>query len=60
MANFALIKNGIVDNIIIAEQSFIDNHCQEYDACVEYADGTYVGVGFSWDGENFIAPIPEE
>lgn len=59
MPNFALIKDGIVQNIIVADQSFIDSHCSGYDSCVEYEEGTYVGAGFTWDGESFIAPEPE-
>lgn len=59
MANFALIRNGIVENIIVADQDFIDNHCQDYDECIEYEDGTYVGPGFTWDGTNFNPPSQE-
>ena len=60
MPNFALIKDGVVRNIIVASQQFVDDYCQVFDSCIAYEDGTYVGPGFYYDGEVFTAPEPEE
>lgn len=35
---YALIKNEIVENIIVATEGFIKVACTHYDACVEVTD----------------------
>lgn len=59
--DWALIKAGIVVNCIVAGQDFINAISSQYDAVVQYPDGTYVGPGFSYDPTQpipncFIAP----
>lgn len=51
--NFALIKNGIVENVIVADQAFVDTIAQEWDRIVET---TTAGVGWLDDGTNLTAP----
>lgn len=52
MTYFALIKNGIVTNTIVADNDFINSlpNASDY---VEYANA---GIGWSYDGVNFIPP----
>ena len=52
MSNYALIKNGIVENTILADNDFINSlpNASDY---VEYANA---GIGWSYDGVNFIPP----
>ena len=60
MTTFALIKNGTVQNVIVADEAFIDSiaseweHIEHIDTPAERALG--VGIGWEWDGTNFVAP----
>ena len=49
MKNYALIENGIVINISIADDSWDSTGWVQY---------TKAGIGWSYDGVNFIAPQP--
>ena len=57
---YALIKSGIVQNVIVADEAFIAtiapewDHIERIDTPVERALG--VGMGWGWDGTNFVAP----
>ena len=54
MSNYALIKNGIVQNIIVADADFIASLPNPN----EYVEYTNAGIGWSYDGVNFIPPQP--
>jgi len=66
MAHFAKVKNGIVTNVIVAEQEFINNLVEN--EAGEYMETSYngnfrknyAGVGFTYDKERdaFIPPKP--
>ena len=49
----AIIKNGVVDNIIIATTEFADTLS---DTTVDVTS-TECGIGWSYDGTNFAAPV---
>ena len=59
---YALIKNGKVENVIVADEAFIAastpewDHIERIDTPAEQALG--VGIGWGWDGANFVAPAP--
>ena len=60
MANYAVIKDGIVNNVIVADTKEIAEEvtgltCVE----VEHVPGA-PGIGWSYDGTNFTAPVIEE
>ena len=62
MTTFALIKNGTVQNVIVADEAFITSitskwdHIECIDTPAERALG--VGIGWGWDGSSFVAPTP--
>ena len=62
MTTFALIKNGTVQNVIVADEAFISSitskwdHIECIDTSAELALG--VGIGWGWDGSSFVAPTP--
>jgi hypothetical protein len=73
MTNFAVIENGIVENIIVAESLEIAQSASGK-TCVEYQDGSnaaYIGLTYkdgvfeqppapTWDaGEPLSARLPE-
>lgn len=58
---FALIKDGFVQNTIVADQDFIDGVKDQYDACVEISlSPGSPSIGWSYDGEVFSAPVVDE
>lgn len=74
MSHFAQVKNGIVQQVIVAEQNFIDTLPDSTDwvqtsyntlGGVHLNNGAplrknYAGIGYTYDGERdaFIAPKP--
>lgn len=50
----AQIKNGIVVNVIVVDPDNIPTWC------VNWPTVTGAGIGWSWDGSNFIPPIEPE
>ena len=57
--NYALIKSGLVENVIVADASFVDAIQSEWDHIVDITDTEY-GVGWLYDGEEFSFPVVEE
>lgn len=53
---FAIIENNLVTNIIVAEQNFIDVNFPN----AVNVDLIKCGIGWTYDGENFVAPVIEE
>lgn len=57
---YALIKNGTVQNVIVADANFIQSiqnewdHIERIDTPAELALG--VGIGWGWNGTTFVAP----
>lgn len=51
---YALIKNGIVENTIIADANFISGISGQWDACVDITATPEVGINWQYDGSNFI------
>lgn len=57
---YALIKNGTVQNVIVADEAFVAqiasewDHIERIDTPAEQALG--VGMGWGWDGTQFVAP----
>jgi len=67
MSHFAHITNGVVDNVIVAEQDFIDSGAvgdsSEWIECEKHYTkglGKQAGVGYEFHSEKgkFIAPKP--
>lgn len=55
-----LVKNNIVDNVIKADQDFIDLIKSKYDLCQEVENDFYVAPLFILKGEVYSAPPPIE
>jgi hypothetical protein len=53
----ALISDGKVVNVIIADQAFADSISDQYDHVVDVTN-LNVGPGYLYDGTNFSAPPP--
>lgn len=59
MANFAIIENNIVTNVIVADTIEVAEQITGL-TCVEYTTENPAGIGWTYDGENFIAPVVEQ
>lgn len=59
MFTFAVIENNIVTNTIVADTLEI---AQEVTGktCIEYNEDNLAGIGWTYDGEKFVAPEPIE
>lgn len=61
--DYALIKDGKVENVIVADAGFISliadqwDHIEPLDTTQE--QGLGVGIGWGWDGLQFIAPVAQ-
>jgi hypothetical protein len=52
MANYAVIRNGVIDNVIVAETLEIAETVTNT-ICVELSEGGF-GIGDLWDGTQFV------
>lgn len=59
MANYAVIKDGIVNNVIVADSKEIAEQVTGL-TCIEYENvpGAPV-IGWTYDGTSFSAPVIE-
>lgn len=58
MANYAVIKDGIVTNVIIAESKEIAESVTGL-TCVEYTAENPASIGWIYNGSDFSAPVTE-
>lgn len=57
MSSFASVVNGVVTNLVVADTLEVAEEVSGA-VCVEYTDHNAVGIGWTYDGNNFIAPEP--
>jgi hypothetical protein len=55
MKNFAIINNGIVENIIVWDTS---NAYDPIGQAVEISEGAFVSIGFLYQDGEFVDPNP--
>ena len=55
MATFAIINNNTVENVIVADDLAIAESVTGK-LCVEYTEENPAGIGWTYNGVNFIAP----
>jgi hypothetical protein len=61
---FAQVTNGIVTDVRVVAAEFMAANPERYEGLwVETFIGvqgkTYAGVGYTWDGTDFVAPVVE-
>ena len=54
--NYAKIENGVITNVIVADADFAAEH--GLITFPTYVDDKAVGIGWKYDGANFIEPDP--
>lgn len=57
---YAVIKNGEVKNVILADQEFIDEMSRNDSSLsgVQLAEDSPVSIGYLYNGTDFAAPVP--
>lgn len=61
MANFALVKNGVVMNVIVATNEFIDKIRSEWDEIVELGLSPETqDIGLGWVKEKEVFEMPNK
>jgi hypothetical protein len=72
MAHFAKIENNIVTQVVVVDnsqehrgQEFLAEDCNLGGTWIQTSynanfGGKYAGVGDTWNGTEFVAPIPAE
>lgn len=58
MAKFAIVQNNLVTNIIVADTKEIAEQVTNA-TCIEFSIQNPAGIGWTWDGTEFV-PIAEE
>ena len=54
--NYALIKSGRVESIVVADAEFVATIAEQWDAVTPAIEGC--AIGWAWDGEAFTPPAP--
>jgi hypothetical protein len=57
MANYAIIQENKVINVIVADTKEVAEAVTGL-TCIEYTQQNPAGIGWTWDGTNFIGPEP--
>ena len=57
--NFAVISENLVLNLIVADTLEIAEAVSGL-TCVEYTNENPAGIGWTYDGTNFVSPVVEE
>lgn len=55
---FAVLNNNVVTNIIIADSKEIAEEVTGL-VCAEYTQENPAGIGWTYDGTNFVPPVVE-
>ena len=61
---FAQVTDGIVTNVAVVTAEFMAANPDRYpgewiETFFDTAGKTYAGVGFTWNGTDFVAPVVE-
>jgi hypothetical protein len=59
MANYAVIQNNTVTNVIVADSKEIAEEVTGL-LCIEYTEENPTNIGWTYDGTSFINPFAEE
>ena len=59
-----LDENNVVTNVKVVQQEFLDANPDRYtgtwiETFIGVEGKTYAGIGFTYDGTNFVAPVFE-
>lgn len=53
---YAIVVDGVVSNVIEADEEFVDTCLQPEESAVQMDERCIASVGWTYDGVDFIAP----
>lgn len=61
---FAQVTDGIVTKVVVASADFMAANPERYPGTwvqtfIGVESKTYAGIGYTWDGTDFVAPVVE-
>jgi hypothetical protein len=56
----AQLKHNVVQQIIVGDHVWANEHLEGDWVDCTVNDDLIIGIGFTWDGTDFVAPIVEE
>ena len=61
---FAQVADGVVTNIAVTSAEFMAANPERYEGTwietfIDVEGKTYAGVGYTWNGTDFVAPVVE-
>lgn len=59
MANYALAKDKVIVNVIVADAEFIELIKADYDEVIEIVEGLDIGMGYTKVKTKWVAPAQE-
>lgn len=59
MANYALVKNNVVENVIVAEEDFLDYIKADWDEIIEVTDSFAIGMHYKKVDNQWVPPVEE-
>ena len=59
MSKYVVVSNGFVTNIIVADSKEIAEEVTG-STCVDYPEGKFVKIDWTWDGTTFVDPNAQE
>ena len=62
---FAQVTDGVVTRVAVVTREFLEANPERYqgewhETFIGVEGKTYAGIGFTWNGVDFVAPIVEE
>lgn len=62
---FAQVTDGVVTRVAVVQRDFLEANPERYqgewiETFFDTAGKTYAGIGWTWNGVDFVAPIVEE
>ncbi len=61
---FAQVIDGVVTHVAVVQQDFLEANPERYsgtwiETFVDTPGKTYAGIGYTWNGTDFVAPVFE-
>jgi len=62
---FAQVTDGVVTDVRVVSREFLEANPERYtgtwvETFIGVEGKTYAGIGYTWNGTDFVAPIVEE
>ena len=59
MSKYVVVSNGLVTNIVVADSKEVAEEVTRL-TCIDYPEGKFVKIGWTWDGTTLVDPDAQE